>query len=272
MNTISGEAYWDSRSQSYINGIEGPYHANRLKMVEALLEGLSFGATDCLDFGCGDGVFAERLLVDGARVTGVDVDPVMVKAAQNRLESKWPEAKLVRGGVEAMEHLPDASFDFLFALDVLAYLNADEEEIFYRQAQRLLRPGGALIVTHSNELFDTFTFNRYTVNFFKKHFSLPGTECDISALLADPNRPERFVFSVRENPLAYRHKLKKYGFIETRQEFAILHSLPPLLTPTIDFDDINSRTYPETTDWPESERWKLMFMCSIFGSISIRGK
>jgi 2-polyprenyl-3-methyl-5-hydroxy-6-metoxy-1,4-benzoquinol methylase len=142
MNTISGEAYWDSRSQSYINGIEGPYHANRLKMVEALLEGLSFGGKDCLDFGCGDGVFAERLLVDGARVTGVDVDPVMVVAAQTRLQSKYADAKLVRGGVDTMQHKQEKSFDFLFALNVLAYLNADEEETFYREACRLLRPGG----------------------------------------------------------------------------------------------------------------------------------
>jgi len=269
MNTISGQAYWDSRSQSYINGIEGPYHANRLKMVEALLEGLNVGEADCLDFGCGDGVFAERLLREGARITGVDVDQVMVSAAQERLGARWPECKLVRGGVEAMEHMQEKSFDFLFALNVLAYLNAKEEETFYRQTQRLLRPGGALVVTHPNELFDMFTFNRYTVNFFKKHFSMPDTAFDVGTLLAHPDRPDRFVFSVRENPLAYCHKLKKYGFAETRQEFAILHSLPPLLTPTIDFDDINSRTYPETQNWPEEERWKLMFMCSVFGSLSI---
>lgn len=272
MTNVSGQAYWDSRSESYISGIEGPYHANRLKMVEALLEGSSFGGKDCLDFGCGDGVFAERLLADDARVIGVDVDQVMVSAARTRLQARWPEARIVRGGVEAMEQMPDKSFDFLFALNVLAYLNADEEETFYRQAKRLLRPEGALIVTHSNELFDMFTFNRYTVNFFKKHFSTPGTDCDVSALLTHPDRPDRFVFSVRENPLTYRYKLDEYGFDEKHQEFAILHALPPLLTPTIDFDDINSRNYPPTTCWPRRERWKLMFMCSIFGSISVRGK
>jgi len=272
MINVSGQAYWDSRSESYISGIEGPYHANRLKMVEALLEGLSFAGRDCLDFGCGDGVFAERLVADGARTTGIDVDQVMVNAARIRLETMWPETKLIRGGVECMEDLSDNSFDCLFALNVLAYLGPEEEANFYRQAKRLLRSGGVLIVTHSNELFDMFTFNRYTANFFKKHFSTPGTDCDVSDLLTHPDRPDRFVFSVRENPLTYRYKLAEYGFVEKRQEFAILHALPPLLTPTIDFDDINSRNYPPTTGWPERERWKLMFMCSIFGSISVRGK
>jgi SAM-dependent methyltransferase len=193
----------------------------------------------------------------------------MINAAQIRLKSKWPAVKLVRGGVGVMECMQEKSFDFLFVLNVLAYLNAAEEEEFYRQARRIVRPGGVLIVTHSNELFDVFTFNRYTVNFFSKHFSRLGTECNIDALLTNPGIPNRFVFNVRENPLAYHYKLNKYGFAETRQEFAILHSLPPLLTPDIEFDEINSRTYLETTNWPEEERWKLMFMCSIFGSRSI---
>lgn len=272
MKKISGQEYWDSRSKSYIEGLDGPYHANRLKMVEALIEGRTFAGSDCLDFGCGDGVFAERLLDDGARITGIDVDKVMVDAARVRLESKWPESRLLLGGVDSMKDLPGNSFNYLFALNVLAYLNPDEEISFYREAQRLLRKGGTLIVTHSNELFDMFTFNRYTVNFFNTHFSTPGTRCDVGKLLNQPNRPERFVFGIRENPLRYRFKLKEYGFAEAKQEFAILHTLPPLLTPTVNFDDINSRTYPETTGWPESERWKLMFMCSIFGSISIRDK
>ena len=272
MNKISGQEYWDSRSQSYINGFEGPYHANRLKMVEVLIDGQSFTGSDCLDFGCGDGLFAERLLTDGARITGIDVDKVMVDAARVRLESKWKDTPLLLGGVDNMKDLPGNSFDYLFALNVLAYLNPDEEVSFYREAQRLLRKGGALIVTHSNELFDMFTFNRYTVNFFEKHFSTLGVRCEVGKLLHHPDLPERFVFGVRENPLRYRFKLREYGFVEEGQEFAILHTLPPLLTPTVNFDDINSRTYPETTGWPESERWKLMFICSIFGSLSICDK
>lgn len=194
----------------------------------------------------------------------------MISAARSRFAVKGPIAELIRGGVEGMDALPDASFGYLFALNVLAYLNQEEEVAFYRHARRLLGKGGVLIVTHSNELFDMFTLNRYTVNFFNKHFSMQGTGCDVGELIVHPDQPERHVFSVRENPLSYRHKLKKYGFSESRQEFAILHTLPPLLTPLINFDDINSRTYPETTGWPEEQRWKLMFMCSMFGSLSVR--
>jgi len=267
---FSGKDYWSEKTASYLSAIEGPYHANRLQMVEALLSGLSFAGKNCLDFGCGDGVFAERLLEDGAKVSGVDVDSAMIDAAQSRLLGRWKDTKLVCGGVEHLSELPDDSFDCLFALNVLAYLNPEEEATFYQQARRLLKAGGALVVTHSNELFDMFTLNRYTVNFFGKHFSMAGEKCNIRDLLVQPDVPDRYVFGVRENPLAYRYKLNGYGFSETRQEFAILHSLPPLLTPSIDFDDIDSRQYPETVGWPEDQRWKLMFMCSVFGSISTR--
>jgi 2-polyprenyl-3-methyl-5-hydroxy-6-metoxy-1,4-benzoquinol methylase len=122
MNT-NGQEYWDQRSESYIKGIDGPYHANRLKMVEMLLENLSFANTRCLDFGCGEGVFTERLLADGAQVSGIDVDESMIRAARFRLANKGPATELIRGGVESMNALPEASFDFLFALNVLAYLN-----------------------------------------------------------------------------------------------------------------------------------------------------
>lgn len=265
------KGYWRDRSADYIRGLEGPYHANRLAMVKALLAGTPLRDTACLDFGCGDGAFTEYLLAEGAHVEAVDVDATMVEAAEGRLRSRWPEVRLRLGGVEALGQLRDASVDHLLALNVLAYLTRDEETRFYREAARLLRQGGSLTVTHSNELFDMFTFNRYTVEFFRKNFSFSSPPCDVSSLVTHPDKPDRRVFSVRENPLAYRHKLSQFGFREVRQEFANLHTKPPLLTPEVNFDDINSRSYPSTIDWPEPERWKLMFACSIFGSRSVRG-
>lgn len=262
--------YWRERSADYIQGLEGPYHANRLAMVKALVADVPFQGRACLDFGCGDGAFTEYLLSEGAHVEGVDVDATMVHAAEMRLRSRWPEVKLRRGGVEALSELPSSSVDHLVALNVLAYLDRDDEQTFYEQAARSLRRGGSLTVTHSNELFDMFTFNRYTVEFFRRNFSLSSTMSNVSSLLVHPDKPDRRVFGVRENPLAYRHKLLEFGFREVQQEFAILHTEPPLLTPQVDFDDINSRSYPPTIGWPDSEKWKLMFVCSIFGSRSVR--
>jgi 2-polyprenyl-3-methyl-5-hydroxy-6-metoxy-1,4-benzoquinol methylase len=264
--------YWQDRSADYICGLEGPYHANRLAMVKALFSGTTLRGLACIDFGCGDGAFTEHLLSEGARVEGIDTDLTMIQAAEARLRARWPDVRLLRGGVEKLVELSADSVDQLVALNVLAYFTAEEERVFYEQAARVVKKGGTLTVTHSNELFDMFTLNRYTVDFFRRNFSFGARPCEIASLLTSPDKPERRVFNVRENPLAYRYKLAEFGFREIRQEFSILHPVPPLLTPEIDFDDINSRTYPSTIGWPESERWKLMFACSIFGSHSIRDK
>ena len=195
----------------------------------------------------------------------------MIGAARERLAGLGPDVLVLeQGGVGVMKKIADGSVDSVFALNVLAYLEPDEEEAFYRETHRVLRPGGQLIVTHSNELFDMFTFNRYTVDFFARNFAFGNETKTIASLLTHPDKPDRQGFSIRENPLNYSVKLLGYGFREEQQEFAILHELPFLLTPEINFDDINKRTYPKTIGWPERDRWKLMFVCSIFGSRATR--
>lgn len=262
--------HWENTSAAYIEGLDGPYHRNRLDMVRALLGDTRFDGKSCLDFGCGDGAFAHELLQKRARVVGIDTDQLMVDAAKRELLPGWPGTEILLGGVDRLPGLADGAFDFVIALNVLAYLSPEEERRFYEESRRILRSGGLLIVTHSNYLFDLFTLNKYTLAFFDRNFSLEGVRVDVAPLLRHPDKPDRHVFGVRENLLAYRFKLEKFGFRELRQEFAILHRLPPLLTPQINFDDINSREYPDTTGWPEDQRWKLMFMCSMFGSCSVR--
>jgi cyclopropane fatty-acyl-phospholipid synthase-like methyltransferase len=239
-------------------------------MIDALLRESDLRGR-VLDFGCGDGVFSERAVRAGASLLSIDVDPTMVTAARARLDAIDGRNSVVRqGGVSALADVAPASIDTLLALNVLAYLNEPEVTGFYRHAQRVLLPGGVLVVTHSNELFDLFTLNRYTVAFFRRHFATHAAMDRVDTLLVNPDKPERFVFPCRENPLSYRHTLAQFELEEQQQEFAIFHPLPPLLVPGFDPDDLASREYPETIGWPESERWKLMFMCSVFGSRAVR--
>jgi hypothetical protein len=121
-----------------------------------------------------------------------------------------------------------------------------------------VRPGGTLVITHSNELFDLFTLNRYTRAFFERHFSV-----DPGSLLAFPDRPSRTTFNVRENPLSYGEKLKPFGFEIDRMEYINRHPAPPLLT--ADDPDDMKRARPNTLNVPTDERWKLNFQCSMFG-------
>lgn len=266
-STIRGKPYWARAAASYRSELNSSYHRNRLAMVDRLLD-LPDLVGEVLDFGCGDGLLSERVLAAGGQVTAVDSDTSMIAAATARLGAT-PRASTQVGGVEYFAALPDASLDTLLAINVLAYLHDGQDAVFYRQAFRVLKPGGVLIATHSNSLFDLFTLNAFTVRFFRDNFSVLGHDCRVESLLTQPDAPDRLPHSVRENPLAYGVKMRGYGFQEVCQEFAIPHALPPLLL-NEDPDDLSNRQVPDLEFLPETEAWKKIFVCSIFGSRLIK--
>ncbi|MEJ7775864.1 MAG: hypothetical protein WKF52_00415 [Sphingomicrobium sp.] len=162
----------------------------------------------------------------------------------------------MQGGVEALATIGDRSVDLLLCLNVAAYFTDAEGDLFYSETQRVLRPGAALVITHSNELFDLFSLNAFTVEFFKDNFG-----ADPTALLTHPDKPTCATYNVRENPLAYRHKLARYCLTEEPQAFSNHHPVPPLLQK-------GDKDYPDTLLMPD--QWKLMFSCSTFGSKAIK--
>jgi SAM-dependent methyltransferase len=255
---IASSERWLERAAAYEAGLGGAYHAHRLRVVTAMLPELR-GAT-VVDFGCGDGVLAvEAQSRKAARIIGCDPNALLIGKARRNLGT----AEFHQGGVEILERLDADLCGCLLAINVLAYLTDEEEERFYRAASRILKPGGCLLLSHSNALFDMFTLNAFTAAFFRRDFA-----CDVETLLRFPDKPQRLSFSIRENPLAYGHKLAGFGFRETRQEFMNFHPMPPLLS-TDDPDDMD-RPRRDTLDWPDAERWKLAFQCSMFASASLR--
>ncbi|WP_421709088.1 class I SAM-dependent methyltransferase [Algihabitans sp.] len=260
---LRDKTYWAQAADAYRAEMDSSYHRNRLAMVERLLNAGDL-AGRVLDFGCGDGTLSERVLAAGGGVVAIDADPSMVAFTDRRL-GESEAAKTSVGGVESLKDLPNGSFDTILAVNVLAYLHGGEDAAFYQEAARLLRPDGVLLVTHSNSLFDLFTLNAFTVRFFKDNFSVLGHHCRVEALLTRPDAPDRVPQSVRENPLAYGAKMVRYDLREVRQEFAIPHALPPLLL-NENPDDLANREVPDLEFLPETEVWKKMFLCSVFGS------
>lgn len=272
MSEFNYKKRWKDVAELYRQDMKTSYHINRLDMVGRLLNESDLSGI-VLDYGCGDGVMSERVLSAGGRVLAIDLDPSMVESTKRRLrklQHNNSNYDAMEGDTDALTNLAGSAYDTILAINVLAYMDDQDVHQFYIQSYRLLRPGGVLIVSHSNELFDLFTLNKYTVSFFKSHFS-PFVERDeIASLLVYPNLPERRVYPTRANPLNYRFILESYGFNEVQQEFAIFHNVPPLLMKNFNPDDLQQRNCPDTTNWPASEKWKLMFMCSIFGSRAIR--
>ncbi len=94
-----------------------------------------------LDLGCGKGRFASPLAERGARVVGVDLSQAMLV-----------HAKGIERARAAARRLPfaDATFDVVFAVEVVEHVG-DVRPIL-REARRVLRPGGRLVLVDKNKL------------------------------------------------------------------------------------------------------------------------
>jgi len=101
-----------------------------------------------LEVGCGTGELAAMLVERGCRVEGLDASRAMVREARERIEREGlgDRFSVWRSGVEGMGELPDSAFDGVVATLVLSELSDDERRYTLRQAARVLRPGGRIVV------------------------------------------------------------------------------------------------------------------------------
>lgn len=92
-----------------------------------------------LDIGCGQGVFARALAAMGARVTGLDAAPSLVKRAKT-YPSRTPIRYLVRDAADLRDLGP-----FDAASSILALQNMEHLHEVCRSAARVLRDGGRML-------------------------------------------------------------------------------------------------------------------------------
>ena len=107
----------------------------------ALREVVPWEGRDVVDVGCGDG-FHLPLFDGAASVTGVEPHPPLVARARARLVAH-PRIRVLEAGAAALP-LPDASVDLVHART--AYFFGRGCEPGLAEAQRVLRPGGALAI------------------------------------------------------------------------------------------------------------------------------
>ncbi len=102
---------------------------------------------DVLDIGCGDGVLAELIHRHVSSYTGIDHSETIVAAARERL-SHASNCFFQQGDMHALP-FDEAQFDQVLMLQVLTY--SPDPETATREAYRVLRPGGKLLLTTLNQ-------------------------------------------------------------------------------------------------------------------------
>ena len=131
--------YWDEKVKSFPQSL--------LRMNEVMMEEAAIKQTDkVLDAGCGVGgssIFMAIAL--GCEVTGITLSERQVELATSNAKQKGVE-QLVN--FKPMNYcatdFPDASFDVVWGCESICY--ADNKELFIKEAFRLLKPGGRLVV------------------------------------------------------------------------------------------------------------------------------
>jgi ArsR family transcriptional regulator len=112
---------------------------------------------DVLDIACGDGVLAELMTGQARSVTGVDISPTLIAAARERLKGD-AHVTFVEGDMHALP-LEAGRFDHVFLMHALAYTRRPHDAV--REAARVLRPGGRLVVAALNSHTHKATMQAY---------------------------------------------------------------------------------------------------------------
>jgi SAM-dependent methyltransferase len=138
-----------------------------------------------LDAACGPGLYAAELARRGAEVTGFDQSPRMVRLCRER----------VAGGdfrvhdlADPLTWLPDGSVDLVLCALAMEY--ADDRVAAMREFRRVLRPGGAAVISrphpagdwlrHGGSYFDTRVIHETWSRGWQVHYWLAPLEvtCD----------------------------------------------------------------------------------------------
>jgi len=95
-----------------------------------------------LDIGCGTGENIIPLVDRGARVTGIDISPELIRIAQERIGTANAEASLIVGSAYETG-LPNESVDAILCVALIHHLDI---ETVRDEMWRILRGGGVIVL------------------------------------------------------------------------------------------------------------------------------
>ena len=141
------EVFDDDYLYFYSEWLTGERSDEEADLVWRLL-GLEVGM-EVLDLACGHGRIANRLAAKGARVTGLDATPSFLELARRDAAERGVEVEYVEGD---MRSLPwSERFDRIVNwFTSFGYFSDEENRQVLREAQRALKPGGALLIEANN--------------------------------------------------------------------------------------------------------------------------
>lgn len=100
-----------------------------------------------LDIGFGNGLYASAFVQAGAHVSGLEVNPILLKIAQESLQGTGTSADLRLYDGSAFP-FPDAVFDYAFSVSVFEHVSNQKK--FLTEVARILKPQGKFYLAFPN--------------------------------------------------------------------------------------------------------------------------
>lgn len=117
---------------------------------------------DVLEVACGAGVGLGRIAQVARRVVGGDIDERNCAIASETYKGR-PEVEMRQLDAERIPY-PSCSFDLVILYEALYYLNS--ADAFFREAKRLLRPRGVLLISSVNHRWSGFNPSPFSTRYY----------------------------------------------------------------------------------------------------------
>lgn len=180
---------------------EANYRQRRDIAVASVLARLGPGER-VLDLGCGAGPVLVELRRRGIRASGLDYSEDMLANARRRLRAEGLDDGDLLAGDCRHAPWPDATFDVILCLGVISYV--EHYEAIIAEADRLLKPGGTLLISFRNVFNPIFSDPVATARHVARRLLSP---------LLGAVRPEPFVIGRFMDHREVTRQIEARGFV-----------------------------------------------------------
>jgi len=139
--------FWDSSRTTFVNSRHKDVHFRSI--ANDIAQRVPFPQARVLDYGCGEALHADIVAAAAGELVLCEAAPrirarLTARFGGNEAVGKNPKIRII--APEEMEGLPGHSFGLIVVHSVIQYLTRAETEALLSVFQRLLQPGGILII------------------------------------------------------------------------------------------------------------------------------
>jgi SAM-dependent methyltransferase len=169
---------------------------------------------DVLCLACGGGQQGPVLAAGGGKVTVFDNSPRQLARDREVAEREGLEIRLIEGDMQDLSALADTSFDLVF--NPVSTVFVPDVRPVWREAFRVLRPGGFLLAGMMNPVHYIFNLYKMDDNILEVAYSIPYSD------LTSMSESDRDEYLASGAPLEFGHSLTDLLAGQTEAGFHIV--------------------------------------------------